>query len=158
VDVPTPLSAVPPRKRRFAAGTLGLVAVLLTAVGTVAATGASSVSLQVFVAVVLLLALVFALTAWGLAHSVRLDSAAVAEREFDEVVLRAAGTSPESLCSCGHEHDPDELHVTDAPAGSGYDECAHDGRGAGCEHSCETCVLASLRPSPTTPRAERLPR
>lgn len=150
--MPSQLSAVPPRKRRFAAGTLGLVAVLLTAVGTVAATGATTVELQVFVAVVLVVALVFALTAWGLAHSVRLDAAAAAEREFDAEVLRTAAMSPASLCSCGHEHDPDELHVTDAPS----DGCAHDGTGADCSHSCETCVLASLRPSPTTPRVERL--
>ena len=35
------------------------------------------------------------------------------------------------------EHDPNELHVTDA--------CAHDGTGAACAHDCQTCVLSALR-------------
>ena len=52
-------------------------------------------------------------------------------------------------CGCGHDHDPDELHVTDGG-------CAHDGRGTDCTHNCDSCVLASLRPSPTTSRSARL--
>jgi hypothetical protein len=43
------------------------------------------------------------------------------------------------------------MHVTG-------DACAHDGTGSACSHDCETCVLKALRPSPTTPRADRIHR
>jgi hypothetical protein len=150
--VPSSLSTIPARKRRTAAATLGLLAALLTAVGAVAATGASSTSLQVFVAVTLFVALLLGLLAWGFAYSVRLDES---EQSLDDAIMDVVSSRPASLCDCGHDHDPTELHVTDAePAAA----CRHDGGGAACAHDCETCALASLRPSPTTPRAERLSR
>jgi hypothetical protein len=61
------------------------------------------------------------------------------------------------MCGCGREHDPDELHFVD---GEGQHltgvKCAHDGTGVDCSHSCETCVLAAMRPSPNRTRADRL--
>jgi hypothetical protein len=124
---------------------LGLFAVLFTAMGTVAATRATSGAVLVFVAVALVLALLLALLSWGFAFSIKVDAA---EASVDEAIGRVLAERPASLCSCGHEHDPTELHVTDA-------RCPHDGTGTDCSHDCETCLLAALRPSPTKTRAER---
>jgi hypothetical protein len=81
---------------------------------------------------------------------VRLD---VAEerlnKAIEEAIAARGGTVGDLACGCGHDHDADEMHVT-------ADPCAHDGTGVECAHSCDTCVLASLRPSPTHSRAERL--
>ena len=60
------------------------------------------------------------------------------------------------MCDCGHEHDPDELHFVDGEGqhltGSSRPAsgpaCAHDGSGTDCAHSCDTCVLASMRLDP----------
>jgi hypothetical protein len=48
------------------------------------------------------------------------------------------------MCDCGHEHDPTEMHHVGSRA---LDSCAHDGSGDECSHSCDTCVLAAMRPS-----------
>jgi len=141
------LSGVPIARRRTAAATLALFAVLFLAVGAVAATGTGTGVVRAFAAVALLVAVVLGLLAWGVAHSVKLD---LAEQRLDAAIEQAVAAHGGTAlaCGCGHDHDPDELHVTDA--------CAHDGAGETCEHDCETCVLAALRPSPTTTRAERL--
>lgn len=139
------LSGIAVEKRRLLAATLGLFAALFIAVGAVAATGASTAVVKGFVAVALLLALLLALMAWGVAHSIKAD---VAEQGVDAAIEQAVRARGGSLCDCGHEHDPTELHVTDDP-------CARDGAGAGCTHTCDTCVLARLRPSPNRTRAER---
>ena len=142
------LSGVPVARRRTAAATLGLFAVLFLAVGAVAATGTGTGVVRAFAAVALLLAVLLGLLAWGVAHSVKLD---LADQRLDAAIAQAVAEHGGALaCGCGHDHDPDELHVTDA--------CEHDGAGETCEHDCETCVLAALRPSPTTTRAERLGR
>jgi hypothetical protein len=143
------LSGIPITRRRRLAATLGLFAVLFVAVGAVAATGSTPTTVRVFSAVSLAVAAALALIAWGVLHSVKID---LAESTLDAAIedALAARGGTDIACSCGHDHDPDELHVTDA--------CSHDGNGADCTHNCDTCVLAAMRPSPTTPRAERLSR
>ncbi len=152
----SPLSALPLDKRKQLAATLGLFAVLFVAVGAVAATGPGTVIIRSFVVVALVVGLLLALLAWGVLHSVRLDTA---DRSIDAAIEAAVASAPRTfgqLCNCGHEHDPTELHITDAeptPA-----SCEHDGSGAACAHDCTSCVFGTLRPSPNRTRAERLPR
>jgi hypothetical protein len=147
IDVVTsPLSGIAVEKRRQLAATLGLFAMLFIAVGAVAATGADTALIKAFVMIALLTAVVLALIAWGVLRSVRLDQADTRLDAAIEAAVRATGGQ---MCDCGHEHDPDEMHVVDAPAGKVQrDACAHDGSGADCAHSCDTCVLASLRSAP----------
>ncbi|HEX3335522.1 MAG TPA: hypothetical protein VHS54_03620 [Jatrophihabitans sp.] len=142
----SPMSNISVEKRRQLAATLGLFSVLFIAIGAVAATGAASAVVKSFVVIALLVALVLALMAWGVARSVKID---LAEQRLDAVIDQAVQAQGASLCSCGHEHDPDELHVTDDP-------CEKDGRGHDCTHSCDTCVLARLRPAAVA--AARRPR
>ncbi|MEO8889101.1 MAG: hypothetical protein ABI301_05415 [Jatrophihabitantaceae bacterium] len=141
------LSGIPVPRRRQLAATLGLFAVLFLAVGAVATTGGGSALVRVFSALALLVAAVLGLIAWGVAHSIKIDQAEMRLDAAIEDTISANG-GPATLCGCGHDHDPDELHVTDA--------CDHDGRGADCTQNCDTCVLAAMRPSPTRPRTERL--
>lgn len=152
------LSAVPIARRRQAAVGAGLFAALFCAVGIVAMSGGDAL-VVVFGAVALLVAAVLALITWGVLHSVRLD---VAERQLDAAIEDALAAGGHG-CGCGHEHDPNELHVQHAGAdqrgdtcehdgagrscehdGAGV-SCEHDGAGTSCEHDCDTCVLASLR-------------
>ncbi len=141
------LSRVPIPKRRQLAATLGLFATLFVAVGAVGMTGASPVVVRVFAAITLVVAALLALLAWGVARSVALE---LAEARLDRAIEETMRAGDGQLsCGCGHEHDPDELHVTDE------DGCRHDGTGADCAHNCQSCVLAALRPSPSVPRADR---
>jgi len=146
----SPLAGIPTERRRRAAATVGLFAMLFLTIGTVAATGRSSQAAPVFSAIAIVIAVFLGLIAWGLARTVRAD---LAEQQVDAAIEAALAERPEfaSLCSCGHDHDPSVLHVTDEP-----DTCAHDGGGAACAHDCSTCILAALRPSPNRTRAERL--
>jgi hypothetical protein len=145
--VTSPLHAVAIAKRRQLAATLGLFAMLFIAVGAVAATGASTGVVKGFVVVALLIAVLLGLMAWGVLHSVRQD---VAERRLDAAIEEAVRAQGQSMCSCGHEHDPNEMHYVHA------DTCSHDGTGSDCSHSCDTCVLAALRrPSPVPAVARR---
>ncbi|WP_375479388.1 hypothetical protein [uncultured Jatrophihabitans sp.] len=152
------LTAVPAAKRRQLAATLGLFSVLFVAIGAVAATGLSSGLVLSFVVIAFVLALVLALMSWGVAISIKDE---IAERRLDdalEAALAAHGAAGGGgggrVCGCGHEHDPDELHIVDqddaadaGPAAGAVaaDVCAHDGAGADCAHSCDTCVLAGAR-------------
>lgn len=168
----TSLTRVPVAKRKQLAATLGLFATLFVAVGAVAATGPATVVVRVFVAVALVVAVVLALMAWGVAHSIRDDVAVAADRDLDALIDQALAAAPRkygSMCNCGHDHDPTEIHVIDELGvdevgvdGLGTDPapdaCAHDGGGAACSHNCDTCVLAALRPSPSVPRSERQSR
>jgi hypothetical protein len=120
---------------------------LFVAVGAVAATGATTGVIKAFVAISVLVAVVLALMAWGVLRSVRLD---LAEQRLDAAIEAAVIASGHSMCDCGQMHDPDELHFVDGEgqhvSGS---SCAHDGRGTDCAHSCDSCVLATMRrPSP----------
>lgn len=144
------LSSIPVEKRRRAAATAGLFAMLFVTMGVVALTGRTPTVVLVFSGISLTVAAALGLVAWGLLNSVRLD---VAESSLDRAVERTVAESGVSTCGCGHEHDPDELHVTGDP-------CDHDGAGreAGlaCSQTCDTCVLAAMRPSPDASRAQRL--
>jgi len=139
------------RRRRFAA-TLGLFAALFVAVGVVAATTPGAV--RIFSAIALTVATLLGLMAWGVTHSVKLDQAEqrldrTIDRAITEAIAARGGSAGDLACGCGHDHDPDEMHVSG-------ESCSHDGTGVECTHSCDTCVLAALRPSPTRSRAERL--
>jgi hypothetical protein len=139
----SPLSAIAVAKRRQLAATLGLFSMVFLAVGAVAATGASTSVIRAFVVVALVVAVVLALMAWGVVHSVKLD---VAERRLDAAIEEAVAAQGARMCDCGHDHDPDEMHFVGEPGqhvtGSA---CAHDGTGTDCSHSCDTCVLATAR-------------
>lgn len=119
---------------------------LFVAVGAVAATGASTAVVKAFVVIALVVAVLLGLMAWGVLRSLKLD---LAEQRLDSAIERAVVAQGASMCDCGVVHDPDELHVVDEP-------CAGDGHGVVCPHSCDTCVLAAMRPSPSRTRAERL--
>jgi hypothetical protein len=137
--VTSPLSGIAVEKRRQLAATLGLFAMLFVAVGAVAATGADTALIKAFVMVALVTAVVLALIAWGVLRSVKLDQV---DNRLDAAIEAAVRAGGGQMCDCGHEHDPDEMHVVDAPV---IEACSHDGTGADCAHSCDTCVLASLR-------------
>ncbi len=145
----TPLSSLSVARRRHVAATLGLFSVLFLAVGAVTATGDSTAVVSVFVVIALIIALLLALIAWGVLHSISLDRATVQEvgedRRIDaaiEAALAEQGGSVAALtCGCAHDHDPDELHVTDDP-------CSRDGGGHECSHTCDTCVFTRMRSVP----------
>lgn len=134
------LSAVPADKRKRMAATLVGFAVLFAAIAAVAGTGSGAAAVVCCVIAAVAAALL-ALIAWGLAHSVRLERSEANVRQLVSAALAASGT----LCTCGHDHDPDELHVTDAEV---VDGCEHDGAGTTCTRSCDSCVLAARRSSP----------
>ncbi|WP_375501092.1 hypothetical protein [uncultured Jatrophihabitans sp.] len=156
----SPLSALPVDKRKQLAATLGLFSVLFVAVGTVAATGPGTAVIRAFVIIALVVALLLALLAWGVLHSLRIDAA---DTRLDAAIETAIAASPQKfgqLCNCGHQHDPTELHITDAdqPAqrAGAMTDCSHDGAGAACAHDCASCILGTLRPLPSQTRGERL--
>lgn len=144
------LSTIPIDRRRRAAATLGLFAVLFVAVGAVATTGRSTGVIRAFSAVALVVAVLLGLMAWGVLHSVKLD---LAEAELDQAINSAIAEhgGTDLTCGCGHDHDVSEMHVSDADPTS----CGHDGGGVDCAHSCDTCVLAALRPVPSRPMPNR---
>lgn len=127
---------------------------LFIAIGAVATTGATTALIKGFVVVALLIAVLLGLMAWGVLHSIKLD---LNDRAVDAAIVEAMQAAGRSMCGCGHEHDPDELHFVD---GEGQHltgaKCAHDGTGVDCSHSCNTCVLAAMRPSPSQTRADRM--
>ena len=153
------LSGVPIAARRRLAATLGLFAVLFVAVGAVAATGRGTAAAPVFSAVAIVIAVLLALIAWGVQRSIKID---LAEQRLDAAIEEAIATHGGDViaCGCGHDHDPSELHVTDAEPTDTHHRhdasCSHDGSGAACSHDCETCVLAALRPSPSQTRSQRM--
>ena len=148
----SPLTGIPIERRRHFAATLGLFAVLFAAVGLVATTGTTPGIVRVFSAIALIVALLLGGVAWGVTHSVKIDLAEERLNQAIEDAIAARGgtyAGSEFAGGCSHVHDADEMHVSAEP-------CAHDGTGSDCTHSCDTCVLASLRPAPTHSRAERL--
>jgi hypothetical protein len=154
--VTSPLSGIAVEKRRQLAATLGLFAMLFIAVGAVAATGVTTAAIKAFVVVALLVAVFLGLMGWGVLRSVQLD---LADRKLDAAIEAAVRAGGRSMCDCGIEHDPDEMHFVDGEgqhvSGKSFG-CAHDGTGSDCSHSCDTCVLATMRPSPHATRVERL--
>ncbi len=149
----SPLPRIPAEKRRQLAGTLGLFAVLLIAIGAVAATGSNGPVIKAFVVIAFVGAVILAMCAWGVAASVKLEreeqqhEAQVDEAALAAIAQAAAVGSPavrefhqHAHGGCGHDHDPDELEVVGDP-------CGHDGHGVECSQTCDTCVLARLRPN-----------
>jgi pyrimidine deaminase RibD-like protein len=132
------LSHVPVAGRRRFAATLCLFAALFLAIGVVAATGGSSAAAPAFSVLAFVVAALLALMGWGVVRTIAIDRA---EHDVDAAIETALAPrgGRASLCDCGHEHDPTELHLTDP------EPCSHDGTGAACEHDCESCVLAGLR-------------
>ncbi len=119
--------------RRRAAAASALIALLLVVVGVLPWTDHSSTPVRVLSVLVLAAGAFAALVAWGLLRSTGLE---VAEARLDAAVTEAAGLAS-GPCDCGQDHDPDEMHVVDAPAcGSTADACAHN---------CDTCILAAQR-------------
>lgn len=154
------LSTIPIQKRRSLAVTVGLFAALFAAVGVVAATGDRPGAVRVFSVIALVAAGLLGLIAWGLANSIRLDRA---DARLDAAIEHAVRAHGGQLCDCEHEHDPGELHVVDGPSADAPsvngprsgdvvdgpdagDPCGHDGAGHQCSHTCDTCVLQTLRP------------
>ena len=78
-------------------------------------------------------AILLGLMAWGLLRSLRLDAR---EAQLDAAVMDALAGAGGDV-GCGHDHDPTEMHVTDAEP-----IC---GAGAACDHTCAECVLARSR-------------
>jgi hypothetical protein len=127
---------IPVATRRRAVVGLGGFALLSTVVGVLALLDGHA-ALVIVGALALLAAAMIALAAWGMWHSVRLDAAAAL---LDTAVAGVLAEHDDSLtCGCGHQHDPNELHVHTGT------ECAQDGTGTTCSHSCQTCVLAARR-------------
>ena len=148
LSVTSPLSGIALAKRRQFAATLGLFAMLFIAVGAVAATGATSAPIKAFVVIALLVAAVLGVVALGVLRSIKLE---LAEQRLDAAIADVVKARGGSMCDCGHDHDPAEMHVV---ADDRSDACAHDGSGADCSHSCDTCVLAALRPAPAARRPQ----
>jgi len=138
--VSSALSSIPAEKRRVLAGAVAVFAALFGAVGIVAATGDRPGVVRGFSIIAMVVAVVLGLIAWGIANSIRLDRA---EASIDAAIEHAVRAHGGQLCDCEHEHDPTELHVVDGH--STDDPCAHDGAGHQCSHTCDTCVLQTLR-------------
>ena len=129
------LSAIPIAKRRHLAAVLGLFSTLFVTIGLVAWLGRVSTAIVVFSSVALVTALVLGAMAWGVIASVKND---LAEARLDRAIEAGVTASGGTMCDCGHDHDPNEMHVTGAP-------CAHDGSGDACAHDCDSCALQALR-------------
>ncbi|HEY7047086.1 MAG TPA: hypothetical protein VH373_07685 [Jatrophihabitantaceae bacterium] len=129
--MPSQLSSVPVARRRRAAAACGVAAVLLVAVGVLPWAGSAPTALRVLSVVVLVAAVVVALIGWGLLAGVRADTT---EARVDAAIIEAVEAAGFAGCDCGVEHDPDEMHITDA--------CPSEGT---CGHDCATCKLAALK-------------
>lgn len=127
------LARLPFATRRKIAAILAAFCALFLAIGAVSSTGRGEASAPVFAVLAFIIAVLFGLVAWGVYRSIQLEQAELRmDAAIQDTLTRAGGHG--QLCDCGHEHDPSELHVTDA-------ECAHDGSGMDCAHGCATCVL-----------------
>jgi hypothetical protein len=131
------LAAVPVARRRRAIAVLSLLALLLLVAGTLPWVRPAPVSVRVIAVAALLSGLLGLLIAWGLAASVRLERRRVAEAEIDAVLAAAGGG-----CDCGHDHEGHD-HGGEAHPATPAATCAADA--PDCTHTCEACVLSTLR-------------
>ena len=113
--------------------TLAFFCALFLAIGGVSLTGRGEAPELAFAALAFVLATGLGVVAWGMYRSVQVDQAELALDAAVQKTLAATGRRSQ-LCDCGHDHDPNDLHVTDA-------ECSHDGTGVECAHNCELCLL-----------------
>jgi hypothetical protein len=107
-----------------------LLAFVMLAVFVVVWLRPAPVVIRLFATVALLGAVFLGLVAWGLLRSLRLDAR---EAQLDAAVRDALADAGGAI-DCGHEHDPTEMHVTDAEP-----SCR---AGPACDHTCAECVLA----------------
>jgi hypothetical protein len=121
---------VPAERRRRAARSAGLLAFVMLAVFVVVWLRPAPVVIRLFATVALLGAVFLGLVAWGLLRSLRLDAR---EAQLDAAVMDTLADAGAAI-DCGHEHDPTEMHVTDAEPACGA--------GPACDHTCAECVLA----------------
>jgi thiol:disulfide interchange protein len=106
-----------------------LLAFVMLAVCVVVWLRPAPVVIRLFGTLALVGAIFVGLITWGLLRSLRLDAREV---QVDAAVMDALAAG--APIDCGHEHDPTEMHVTDAePACSA---------GPACDHTCAECVLA----------------
>jgi hypothetical protein len=94
------LSAVPIDRRRRAAATAGLIAVLLVAAGIMPWVGPAPSVLRVLATIVLVAALPVGLVAWGLLRSIRADRA---EARLDAAIAAAVADACTSVDACTHD-------------------------------------------------------
>jgi len=127
------LSAVPAHRRRRAARSAGLLAFVMLAVCIVVWLRPAPVVIRLFGTLALVGAIFLGLITWGLLRSLRLDAR---EAQLDAAVMDALADAGGAV-GCGHDHDPAEVHVTDAGA-----TCD---AGPACDHTCAECVLARSR-------------
>jgi hypothetical protein len=123
----SPLSAVPLERRRRAAWLAASLAASMVVIFVLAWVRPAPGVIRLFAAVALVGAGMLGLMTWGVVRSMRSDQVHAA---VDAAIVATGAVT----CDCGHEHDPDELHVTDAA-------CAPEG--ASCDHSCATCLHAA---------------
>ena len=129
------LSAVPAARRRRAVLALTLMAGLFVAIGILPWTAPAPTGVRASAVAALIAGILIALIAWGLARSVRLDARHAAEARLDSVLAAAGGG-----CDCGHDHGAEGHDVTVVAP-----DCAGNGEGTECAHSCDACVLSQLR-------------
>jgi hypothetical protein len=104
------LSGVPIERRRRAAWAAGLLAAVMTIVFVLAWVRPAPGVVRLLATVALLGAVVLGLMTWGVVRSIRLDRA-------DAALDTAIASTGATICHCGRDHDPDEMHVTDAAPG-----------------------------------------
>lgn len=129
--MPSQLSSVPVGRRRQAAAACGLATGLLVAVGVLPWAGSAPTALRILSLVALVAAVVVGLVGWGLLAGIRADTS---EARVDAAIIEAVEAAGFAGCDCGVEHDPDEMHITDA--------CPSEGA---CNHDCATCKLTALK-------------
>lgn len=109
-----------------------MLALVLLGVFVVVWLRPAPVVFRLFATLALLGAIFLGLITWGLLRSLRLDAR---EAQLDAAVMDALADAGGH--NCGHDHDPTELHVTDAEPACGA--------GSACDHTCAECVLARSR-------------
>ena len=139
------LSSVPETQRRTSAYVSGGMAVLMAVIAVLPWLTDAPAAVRLFAVVAAFAAVLLGLVSWGLLHSLRSDAA---EADLDATLSSAASAAGFGCTGCGHDHDLDEMTVTDHDAddaASRPQESAAAGCGASeaaCAHDCAACVLS----------------